>query len=150
MKAMPSMRCRRSIAEVCGKDSPAPLDAVLDLQGGIYLLDSPLVVNSTVRCSGTLRIRSGTLLGSAVLGSLGSNHSFLVTVLDYWGGLGVSLEQLVFASNSHGGGLRVDAAHHVHVSDSNFLNFALFPFYDVGISCHFSYSFSRPIPLLNE
>ena len=23
---MPSMRCRRSIAEVCGKDSPAPLD----------------------------------------------------------------------------------------------------------------------------
>ena len=105
-------------------DSPAPRDVVLDLQGGIYLLDSPLVVNSTVRCSGTLRIRSGTLLASVALGSLGSNHSFLVTVLDYWGGLGVSLEQLVFASNFHGGGLRVDAAHHVHVSDSNFLNFA--------------------------
>ena len=69
-------------------------------------------------------MRSGTLLASAALGNLGSNHSFLVTVLDYWGGLGVSLEQLVFASDSHGGGLRVDAAHHVHVSDSNFLNFA--------------------------
>ena len=27
MKAMPSMRCRRSIAVVCDKDSPAPLDA---------------------------------------------------------------------------------------------------------------------------
>ena len=105
-------------------DSPGPRDAILDLAGGVYLLDSPLAVNSTVRCSGTLRIRSGTLLGSAALGSLGSNHSFLVTVLDYWGGLGVSLEQMVFASDSHGGGLRVDAAHHVHVSDSAFLNFA--------------------------
>ena len=33
-------------------DSPAPQDAVLDLQGGVYLLDSPLVVNSSVRCTG--------------------------------------------------------------------------------------------------
>ena len=104
-------------------DGPAPRDAVLDLAGGIYRMDAPLAVNSSLRCSGMLRIKSGTLLASAALAQLG-NHSFLVTVLDYWGGLGVSLEQLIFASDSHGGGLRVDAAHHVHVSDSNFLNFA--------------------------
>ena len=104
--------------------APAPRDAVLDLAGGVYLMDAPLAVNSSLRCSGMLRIRSGTLLASEALGRLGANHSFLVTVLDYWEGLGVSLEQLVFASDSHGGGLRVDAAHHVHVADSNFLNFA--------------------------
>jgi hypothetical protein len=58
------------------------------------------------------------------LAAHGTNHSFLVEVLSYWHGLGVSLTNLNFASNGTGGGLRVDAAHHVHVQDSNFLNFA--------------------------
>jgi hypothetical protein len=110
----------------------APRDAVLDLQGGVYRLSAPIAVDSTVACSGTLRIRDGTLLADISLADhrvptkgnpLGTNHSFLITVLDYWNGLGVSLEHIVFASNGTGGGLRVDAAHHVHVSDSNFLNF---------------------------
>lgn len=52
------------------------------------------------------------------------NSSFLVTVLDYWSGLGVALDKIIFASNFNGGGLRVDAAHHVHVTDSSFVNFA--------------------------
>ena len=102
----------------------APRDAVLDLAGGVYRLDAPLAVDSSVRCTGMLRVRDGTLLAGEALGALGANHSFLVTVLSYWGGTGVSLEQLVFASNGTGGGLRVDAAHHVHVADSVFLNFA--------------------------
>jgi hypothetical protein len=111
----------------------APRDAVLDLNGGVYRLSEPIAVDPTVACSGTLRIRDGTLLADEALANhrvpsesnpLGTNHSFLVTVLDYWNGLGVSLEKIVFANNGTGGGLRVDAAHHVHVSDSNFLNFA--------------------------
>lgn len=96
---------------------------VLDLEGGVYRMDAPLAVDRTVRCTGKLRVRDGTLLAGQPLGKLG-NHSFLVTVLEYWGGLGVSLEHLVFASNGTGGGLRVDSAHHVHVTDSVFVNFA--------------------------
>ena len=103
---------------------PVARDAVLDLSGGVYRLDAPLAVDSGVRCTGMLRVRGGTLLAGEALGTRGSNHSFLVTVLSYWAGTGVSLEQLVFASNGTGGGLRVDAAHHVHVVDSVFLNFA--------------------------
>lgn len=100
-----------------------PTDAVLDLAGGVYRLTRPLAINSSFACSGVLRIRSGTLLADPSLWSVGSNHSFLVTVLSYWNGLGVSLEHMVFANNGTGGGVRVDAAHHVHVVDSNFVNF---------------------------
>ena len=103
---------------------PVARDAVLDLEGGVYRLDAPLAVDSSVRCTGMLRVRGGTLLAGEALGTHGANHSFLLTVLSYWGGTGVALEQLVFASNGTGGGLRVDAAHHVHVADSVFLNFA--------------------------
>eukprot|EP00937_MAST-01D_sp_MAST-1D-sp2_P005467 g5467.t1 len=101
----------------------APRDAVLDLAGGVYRMDAPLVIDSTVRCSGKLRVRGGTILAGDALGALGANHSFLVTVLEYWNGLGVSLEHIIFANNGTGGGLRVDAAHHVHVTDCQFVNF---------------------------
>eukprot|EP01065_Artemidia_motanka_P007453 TRINITY_DN1370_c0_g1_i3.p2 TRINITY_DN1370_c0_g1~~TRINITY_DN1370_c0_g1_i3.p2 ORF type:complete len:409 (+),score=120.09 TRINITY_DN1370_c0_g1_i3:56-1228(+) len=101
----------------------APRDQVLDLESGRYRLDSPLVVNASTPCAGVLRIQRGTLVAGEALGGHG-NSSFLVTVTGYWSGLGVSLEQIVFANNHTGGGLRVDAAHHVHVSDSNFINFA--------------------------
>ena len=51
-----------------------------------------------------------TLDAGPGLAAHGANHSFLVAVLDYWSGLGVSLTNLNFASNGTGGGLRVDAA----------------------------------------
>jgi len=98
-------------------------DATMNLEGGIYLLNAPITVNSTVNCTGMLRIQGGTLLAGPKLNTHG-NSSFLVTVLQYWNGLGVSLEKMVFASNNIGGGLRVDAAHHIHAVDCNFLNFA--------------------------
>ena len=108
-------------------------DASLDLEGGIYRLAAPIAVNASVVCTGMLRIHGGTLLADPSLADhrvpsesnpAGTNHSFLVTVLDYWNGLGVTMENIVFASNGTGGGLRVDAAHCVHVVDSQFLAFA--------------------------
>eukprot|EP00041_Stephanoeca_diplocostata_P015989 m.310998 g.310998 ORF g.310998 m.310998 type:complete len:358 (+) comp20216_c0_seq13:110-1183(+) len=101
-----------------------PRDAVLDLGGGIFRLNAPIAVDDTVVCTGVLRIMRGTLLADERLADMGGNNSFLVTVISYWNGLGVSLEQMVFASNGTGGGVRVEAAHHVHIVDSNFLNFA--------------------------
>jgi hypothetical protein len=101
-----------------------PRDVTLDLQGGVFRLDSPIVVNSSLKCTGVLHIRGGTLYAGQALAAHGTNHSFLVEVLEYWNGLGVSLTDLNFASNGTGGGLRVDAAHHVHVQSSTFLNFA--------------------------
>ena len=101
-----------------------PRDVTLDLRGGVFRLDSPLVVNSSLQCTGVLHIMGGTLFAGPGLAAHGANHSFLVEVLSYWHGLGVSLTNINFASNGTGGGLRVDAAHHVHVQDSNFLNFA--------------------------
>lgn len=121
-------RCSTTTA-LCGSATigkcMAPVGAIVDLEGGIYRLDAPIEVNSSLQCSGVLRIRNGTLLAGSGLASLQSqNKSFLVTVMQYWQDLGVSLEKLVFASNFTGGALRVDAAHHVHVRDSNFVNFA--------------------------
>jgi hypothetical protein len=101
-----------------------PRDVTLDLQGGVFRLDSPIVVNSSLKCTGVLHIRGGTLYAGQALAAHGTNHSFLVEVLEYWNGLGVSLTDLNFASNGIGGGLRVDTAHHVHVQSSTFLNFA--------------------------
>lgn len=107
-----------------GALSSAPVDVSVDLGGGLYRMDAPLVINSSVPCTGMLRIHDGTLFaGPGLQRFAASNESFLVTVLDYWNGLGVSLDRLVFASNFTGGGVRVDAAHHVHVVDSNFVNF---------------------------
>ena len=104
-----------------------PVDAVLDLAGGVYRMDAPLAINSTLNCSGKLYVRGGTLLaGPGLLAQATTNMSFLATVIDYWGGTGVSFEHVVFASNNIGGGLRVDAAHHVHVRGCQFFNFATY------------------------
>mmetsp|Transcript_56472 Transcript_56472/g.126090 ORF Transcript_56472/g.126090 Transcript_56472/m.126090 type:complete len:392 (-) Transcript_56472:571-1746(-) len=104
--------------------SAVPADAELDLGGGVYRLDSPLLANTSVPCTGRLRITRGTLLAGPGLAFHG-NWSFLVAVVGYMNtpALGVTLEKLNFASNFTGGGLRVDAYHHVHVYDVNFLNF---------------------------
>lgn len=105
----------------------APLQEVaLDLGFGVYRMDEALAINSSVSgCSGTLRIRSGTLLAGPPLGTRG-NHSFLVTVLGYWTPGGVELQQLTLACANTSGGLRVDSAGHVHLSDAKVLNFATF------------------------
>jgi hypothetical protein len=125
-----SVALNAELRRLCNDDSDAlqlagiPRDVTLDLRGGVYRLDAPLVVNSSLRCTGTLHIRGGTLFAGPGLAAHGANHSFLVEVLDYWSGLGVSLTNLNFASNgTTTGGLRVDAAHHVHVQSCTFLNF---------------------------
>ena len=51
-----------------------PRDAVLDLAGGVYRMDAPLVVDRTVQCTGKLRVRGGTLLAGAALGALGADE----------------------------------------------------------------------------
>ena len=116
-----------------GVGHSAPITVNLDLEGGVYRLTQPIAVNSTVACTGKLRIHDGTLLADPTLaeyrgapaGAVDSaNHSFLVTVLDWWNGLGFTLDRVVFASNGTGGGVRVDAAHHVHILNSQFVNFA--------------------------
>jgi len=113
------------IRDLCVNTSAIwPRDVVVDLAGGVYRLDAPLAINASITgCTGVIRITGGTLLAGVGLGGHG-NSSFLVTVLNYWGGLGVTLERIVFACNHVSGGVRVDAAHHVHILDSNFVNFA--------------------------
>ena len=134
-----SAALNKAIRVLCNATRVSPLgavvarDASLNLASGVYRLSAPIVVNASVACTGVLRIHDGTLLADSSLADhrvpsesnpAGTNHSFLVTVLDYWNGLGVTLDHIVFASNKTGGGLRVDAAHHVHVVDSQFLAFA--------------------------
>lgn len=70
-----------------------PVDVTLDLSDGKYRMDSPLVINGTVACTGTIVIEDGTFLAGPSLGSLG-NSSFIITVLQYWSGLGVRGERL--------------------------------------------------------
>lgn len=104
--------------------SAVPQDVVIDLTGTVLALDAPILIDHTVRCSGTLRIKGGTFAALPGLATnVAANHSFLVEVLGVWTGLGVYFEQNVFASNHIGGGLRVDASGHVHVYDGNFLDF---------------------------
>ena len=101
-----------------------PQDVVIDLTGTVLALDAPILIDHTVRCSGTLRIKGGTFTALPGLATnVAANHSFLVEVLGVWTGLGVYFEQNVFASNHVGGGLRVDASGHVHIYDGNFLDF---------------------------
>ena len=116
----------RAVRALCNATAAAPAvprDAVLDLDNGVCLLSAPIGIDRTVHCSGVLRIVSGTLLASNALGGAGTENAFLVTVVGCWAGLGVSIDRVTFASNGTGGGLRVDDAGHVHVSDSRFLNF---------------------------
>ena len=97
-----------------------PRDVHVDLQGGVYRMDSPLQFNSTLApfCTGMVRVTDGTLLAGEGLRRFEPfNESFLVTVLGYWGGLGISMDRINFASNFTGGGVRVDASHHVHIVD---------------------------------
>lgn len=120
-------QCRASVHVSTAEPWMLPQNVDVDLAGGVYRMDAPLSINGSAPCSGTLRIHDGTLLaGPGLAAYAATNESFLVTVLDYWTGLGVSLDRISFASNFTGGGVRVDAAHHVHVTDSSFVNFATF------------------------
>jgi hypothetical protein len=70
------------------------VDTELDLGGKLWRMGSPLLIDHTLNCSGMIRIRHGTLLALPGLASMPTNHSFLVTVLGYWNGLGVSFEEV--------------------------------------------------------
>jgi hypothetical protein len=70
------------------------VDTELDLGGKLWQMGSPLLIDHTLNCSGMIRIRHGTLLALPGLASMPTNHSFLVTVIGYWNGLGVSFEEV--------------------------------------------------------
>ena len=118
-----SVALNHFVRALCAQAVPLQ-DVYLSLEGGVFLMESPLAINASVQgCSGTLHIRDGTLISSPLLARLGSNESFLVAVMGYWTTGGVTLSRLTLACNHSSGGLRVDSAGHVHLLDSKVLNF---------------------------
>lgn len=121
---------------LCGKEPKgsrvAPTERVLDLSDGLYLLDAPLLIDSTVNCTGPLRVRGGTLLAGPQLG----DDRFLVEAVhrnfDRVVGMPLAFENVVFASNYTGGGLLVNESSFTTVADCNFINFATFGIWTSG------------------
>lgn len=97
-----------------------------------YRLDSPLRIDSTVNCTGPLRVRGGTLLAGSGLGQ----DRFLVEAVhrnfDRVIGMPLSFEHVVFASNYTGGGLLVNDSSFTTVADCNFVNFATYGIWTSG------------------
>ena len=109
-----------------------PVERVLDLDSGVYRMESPLRFGRNLTCSGPVRVRGGTLLAGAGIGDGG----FLVEAVDYIGqrkvGFALSFERVVFASNHTGGGLLANRTSFVTVSDCNFINFRTFGLWTSG------------------
>lgn len=105
----------------------------LNLESGIYRMDSPLVIDSTVRCHGPVRVRDGTLLAGP---GFGDDRFLVESVGPYWGGrfvgMTLSVEHVVFANNFTGGGLLANETSFVTVSDCNFINFATYGVWTTG------------------
>jgi hypothetical protein len=110
----------------------APGQRILDLEAGTYRLDEPLVIDSSVNCTGPLRVRGGTLLAGVGL----AEDRFLVEDVhrnyDRVIGMPLSFEHVVFASNHIGGGLLVNDSSFTTVADCNFVNFATFGIWTSG------------------
>ena len=129
------------IRQLCAEDNPLNIDAhavraprvvVVDLSSGIYRLDSPLIFDRNVSCTGPILVREGTLLAGTTLGF----DRFLVEAVEYIGerlvGMTLTFDRVIFASNFTGGGLLVNKSSFTTVSNCNFLNFATFGIWTSG------------------
>ena len=130
-----------ALRELCRDENPhaihprmerAPVERVLDLSSGVFRLDTPLAFDSTVTCTGPVRVRGGTLLAGPAL----PHDRFLVEAVGYIGqrlvGMTLSFQHVVFANNFTGGGLLVNRSSFTTVSDCNFLNFATYGIWTSG------------------
>ena len=110
----------------------APRIVVLDLASGIYRLDSPLLFDRNVSCTGPILVQQGTFLAGTGLNA----DRFLVEAVEYIGqrlvGMTLNFDRVVFASNFTGGGLLVNRSSFTTVSNCNFLNFATFGIWTSG------------------